>query len=67
MQAFLLASAEHLCLHHPAAEVKEHDGVEGDGAKLGKENPDVVAPEALVFVFGTQPTLWEEREVSYLS
>jgi hypothetical protein len=54
-------------LHHPAAEVKEHDGVEGDGAKLGKENPDVVAPEALVFVFGTQPTLWEEREVSYLS
>lgn len=53
-------------MRHPAAKIEEHDGVKSDGAELGEENPDIVAPEAFVFVFGAQPALWKERSQSFI-
>lgn len=57
-QTVLLATAEHGRLLHTTSEVEEHDRVENNGAKLGEEDPDIVAPEALIFVLWTQPALY---------
>lgn len=55
----LLAVWTQMCgLHHPPPQEDEHDAVQHDGAELGEEDPEVVAPEALAFVFGAQPALY---------
>lgn len=58
MQTVLLATAEHGRLLHTTSEVEEHYRIENNGTKLGEEDPDIVAPEALIFVLRTQPALY---------
>jgi hypothetical protein len=44
-------------LQHAAAQVEEEDPVQDEGPEFGEEDPQVVAPEAFVFVFGADPAL----------
>lgn len=56
-QAVLVIGPQLCSVHHPAAQVEEHHAVEHHSAELGEENPEVVAPETLIFMLRTQPTL----------
>ena len=57
VQALLVVWTQPRGLLHSAPQVEEQETVQHDGAELGEEDPDVVAPEALAFVEGAEPAL----------
>jgi hypothetical protein len=61
LEALLLAPTQHLGLPHTATEPEEHYGIKNDCAKLGDEDPEIVAPETSGFMGWAQPTLGREK------
>lgn len=57
VEAFLVVLSKGRRLFHLTPEVEEHDAVQKDGAKFGKENPYIVSLESLILGLWAEPAL----------